>query len=99
MSSLRRTSPPGASTWTTWTASSTTTCPEENEYYIHRIGRTGRARKKGVAYSILGNFPDRSKLEEIAKYSHFQIQYMQFDAEGRLAPAEVKKAPLRRKYR
>ena len=73
--------------------------PEENEYYIHRIGRTGRARKKGVAYSILGNFPDRSKLEEIAKYSHFQIQYMQFDAEGRLAPAEVKKAPLRRKYR
>ena len=21
--------------------------PEENEYYIHRIGRTGRARKKG----------------------------------------------------
>ena len=21
--------------------------PEENEYYIHRIGRTGRAKKKG----------------------------------------------------
>ena len=23
--------------------------PEENEYYIHRIGRTGRAKKHGVA--------------------------------------------------
>ena len=24
--------------------------PEENEYYIHRIGRTGRARKKGISF-------------------------------------------------
>ena len=31
--------------------------PEENEYYVHRIGRTGRAKKKGVAWSIIGNFP------------------------------------------
>lgn len=32
--------------------------PEENEYYIHRIGRTGRAKKKGIAVSILGTFPE-----------------------------------------
>ena len=27
--------------------------PEENEYYIHRIGRTGRAKRHGVAYTCL----------------------------------------------
>ena len=50
--------------------------PEENEYYIHRIGRTGRARRKGVAWSIVGNFPEKAKLDEIAKFSHFDIKPM-----------------------
>ena len=26
--------------------------PDENEYYVHRIGRTGRARRHGVAYTL-----------------------------------------------
>ena len=73
--------------------------PDENEYYIHRIGRTGRARKKGIAYSILGSFPERAKLEEIAKYSHFTIQPMQFAETGELVPAEVKKPIYKKKYR
>ncbi len=73
--------------------------PDENEYYIHRIGRTGRARKKGIAYSILGSFPERAKLEEIAKYSHFTIQPMQFAETGELIPAEVKKPVYKKKYR
>ena len=25
--------------------------PDENEYYVHRIGRTGRAKRHGVAYT------------------------------------------------
>ena len=73
--------------------------PEENEYYIHRIGRTGRAKKKGAAWSILGTFPEQAKLDEIAKYSHFQIQPMRFRDDGTLAPCEVKKPVVRRKYR
>ena len=73
--------------------------PDENEYYIHRIGRTGRARKKGIAYSILGSFPERAKLEEIAKYYHFTIQPMQFAETGELVPAEVKKPVYKKKYR
>ena len=74
--------------------------PEENEYYIHRIGRTGRARKKGVAYTILGNFPEKAKLDEIAKYASFEIKPLTFDADGNLIPEEPKKpvAP-RRKFR
>ncbi len=73
--------------------------PEENEYYIHRIGRTGRARKRGVAYSILGSFPEKAKLDEIAKYSHFEIKAMEFDTAGELVASAVKKPVYRRKYR
>ena len=69
--------------------------PEENEYYIHRIGRTGRARKKGVSYTILGSFPEQAKLDEIAKYSHFNVQAMTFTETG-LAPVERKQpTPVR----
>ena len=56
--------------------------PEENEYYIHRIGRTGRAKKKGVAWSIVGNFPEKAKLDEIAKFAGFRIVPMIFDEYG-----------------
>lgn len=76
--------------------------PEENEYYIHRIGRTGRARRKGVAYSIIGNFPEKAKLQEIAKYSHFEIKPLTFDGDGNLIPEEPKKTPppaSRRRFR
>jgi predicted dehydrogenase len=56
--------------------------PEENEYYIHRIGRTGRARKKGVSFAIVGSFPEQMKLNEIAKFSHFEIQPVAFNEYG-----------------
>ena len=73
--------------------------PEENEYYIHRIGRTGRAKKAGAAYSILGTFPEQAKLDEIAKYAHFQIKPMRFDEAGELVEKEIRKPVPRRKYR
>ena len=73
--------------------------PEENEYYIHRIGRTGRAKKKGVAWSIIGTFPEQAKLDEIAKYSHFQIQPMKFDDDGNLVAYEVRKPVIKKRYR
>ena len=73
--------------------------PDENEYYIHRIGRTGRAKRKGVAWSILGNFADKAKLDEIAKYSHFAIQPMKFDADGQLVQEAVRQPVIRKKYR
>ena len=73
--------------------------PEENEYYIHRIGRTGRAKKKGVAISVLGTFPEQARLEEIAKYSHYQIQPVKFLDDGTLVEAEVKKPQPRKRFR
>lgn len=47
--------------------------PKENEYYIHRIGRTGRAKKRGVAYTFVSNISDTVRLGEIAKYTRSQI--------------------------
>ena len=75
--------------------------PEENEYYIHRIGRTGRAKRKGMAFSIIGNFPEQAKLDEIAKYSHYQIQRVKFLEDGTLVADEVvkKKPAPRRRFR
>ncbi len=72
--------------------------PEENEYYVHRIGRTGRAKKKGVAWSIVSNFPEKAKLDEIAKYSNYQVRPMILDAGGALSEEEVK-APVAPKRR
>lgn len=73
--------------------------PQENEYYVHRIGRTGRARKKGVAWSILGTFPEKAKLDEIAKYCHFEITSMKLNEDGTMEKAEEAKPVPRRKYR
>lgn len=66
--------------------------PEENEYYVHRIGRTGRAKRKGVAWSIVGNFPEKAKLDEIAKFSNYIIKPMVLGADGTLTE-EVVAAP------
>ena len=73
--------------------------PEENEYYIHRIGRTGRAKKKGAAWSIVGNFPEQAKLDEIVKFCHFSIRPMRFDEDGRLVEQEVRKPVVRKRFR
>ena len=47
--------------------------PDENEYYIHRIGRTGRAKKHGVAYTLLSDFPSRLRLDNIARNTRSTI--------------------------
>ncbi len=73
--------------------------PEENEYYVHRIGRTGRARRKGVAWSIVGNFPEKAKLDEIAKYSHYHIKPMLLGDDGALTEKEEKAPVVRKRFR
>ena len=74
--------------------------PEENEYYVHRIGRTGRAKRKGAAWSIVSNFPEKAKLDEIAKYSNYQVKPMILNADGSLTEEEIKAAPVpKRRFR
>ncbi len=71
--------------------------PEENEYYVHRIGRTGRAKRKGAAYSIISNFPEKAKLDEIAKFSNYKIRPMLLGQDGALTDEPVKAAPAVKK--
>ena len=49
--------------------------PEDVEYYVHRIGRTGRANREGVSYSFVGR-RDMYKLREIMGYTKAKIKYM-----------------------
>ena len=74
--------------------------PDENEYYVHRIGRTGRAKHKGIAWSIIGNFPEKAKLDEICKFCNFTVQPMRLGEDGSLTPEEVKApAPIKKRFR
>ena len=60
--------------------------PEENEYYIHRIGRTGRAKKHGVAYTLLSDFPSRLRLDNIARNTRSTIVPAQLGDDGSVTP-------------
>ena len=73
--------------------------PEENEYYIHRIGRTGRAMRKGAAYSIVSNFPEKAKLDEIAKFSNFVIHPMVLNEDGTMTEVQEKPPVVRKRFR
>lgn len=46
--------------------------PEENEHYIHRIGRTGRARRDGMSF-IFTNKLNRGRLDELARLTQSEI--------------------------
>ncbi len=68
--------------------------PEETEYFIHRIGRTGRAGKKGVVFTMVANFAEKTKLEDIVKYTKYDIKPLVLGEDGvlREAPKEEKPA-------
>ena len=60
--------------------------PDENEYYLHRIGRTGRAKRKGAAYTFVTD-ADKFRVRDILKYTRSDATLMGFDDRGRLVPA------------
>ena len=64
--------------------------PDENEYYIHRIGRTGRAKRHGVAFSLVSTIAEGLRLDEIAKVTGSQIRPVHFNEKGDLVAAVVK---------
>ncbi len=48
--------------------------PQENEYYVHRIGRTGRNKNIGKAITyVVGK--EKNKLEEIEAYAKTKIKF------------------------
>ena len=73
--------------------------PQENEYYVHRVGRTGRARKKGVSWTVIGSFPEQAKLDEIAKYCKFTVQPMAITETGFVPVERRQPTPVSRRRR
>ena len=61
--------------------------PDENEYYIHRIGRTGRARRHGVAFSLVASITESLRLDDIVKSTGSQIRAVHFNEKGDLVAA------------
>ena len=55
--------------------------PQENEYYLHRIGRTGRAHKHGVAITLM-SFSESVRMDEILKYMKSRPTALHFDDMG-----------------
>ncbi|WP_439883079.1 DEAD/DEAH box helicase [Pontibacter sp. MBLB2868] len=51
--------------------------PQDEESYVHRIGRTGRAGKSGKAFSFVGGRTDGYKLKDIMRYTKAKIVLQQ----------------------
>ncbi|MFH1715379.1 MAG: DEAD/DEAH box helicase [Elusimicrobiota bacterium] len=47
--------------------------PQDEEYYVHRIGRTGRAGKSGYAFTLTSG-RDMYKLKNIQKYGKINLE-------------------------
>ena len=61
--------------------------PDENQDYVHRIGRTGRAKRQGVAVSFVADFPSKIRIDDIAKNTRNEILPVKFDENGSLTMA------------
>ncbi len=61
--------------------------PDENEYYLHRIGRTGRAKRHGMAITF-ATAGDEFRLRDIRKYTHSEIGELSFAEDGQLVKAD-----------
>ena len=47
--------------------------PQDNEYYIHRVGRTGRAGKKGLAITLVSGGKQRAGIKDIIRYTKTNV--------------------------
>lgn len=52
--------------------------PEQPDYYVHRVGRTGRGRKRGVAYSFCAP-QEHPLLKSIENYTGNEIRVVDLD--------------------
>ena len=63
--------------------------PQDHEYYIHRIGRTGRAGKTGAAYNILSGRKQEMEMREISLYTKADITEIPVPTSRELRSAAV----------
>ena len=56
--------------------------PDELENYIHRVGRTGRAKRHGVAYTLVASVTEAVRMRDIARNTRMDIQLLKYDKDG-----------------
>ena len=61
--------------------------PPSNEYYTHRIGRTGRAKHVGTSY-LLYTKEERTRVRDMLRYTHNTATPIAIDDNGEIVPAE-----------
>lgn len=59
--------------------------PQENDAYLHRIGRTGRAKKEGISF-VLHSKDEQKRLDNIIHYTRSHIIALEIDGWGVFAP-------------
>ena len=57
--------------------------PQQAEYYVHRIGRTARAGKKGLSFTFVTS-RDYPKFREIEKYANIKMERIDLSTKGDL---------------
>ena len=53
--------------------------PDEIEYYIHRIGRTGRAKRHGVAYTLVSTITEEMRMDDIQKTTKNEVARLKYE--------------------
>ena len=53
--------------------------PDENEYYVHRIGRTGRAKRHGVAYTLVSTITEAMHMDDIQKITKNEVHRLRYE--------------------
>ena len=58
--------------------------PQEGDYYVHRIGRTGRAGKDGVSFTLIQGNKQLNQLKYIMRYTKCKIEKKQLPTQEEL---------------
>ncbi|MCQ5129221.1 DEAD/DEAH box helicase [Butyricicoccus faecihominis] len=53
--------------------------PEENEYYVHRIGRTGRAKRHGVSYTLITSIAESIRMDDIERSTGNEVARLKYE--------------------
>ena len=65
--------------------------PDELENYTHRIGRTGRAKRHGVAYTFIATVTEGIRMDDIVRNTKAEVQRLRYDKDGCLMLVEETK--------
>lgn len=61
--------------------------PTDPEYYVHRIGRTGRAGKEGRSFTFVTGRGDFRSLKDIERFANIHIERREIPTDGQIRDA------------